>query len=99
MLLRKAVKCPKAPDHFAAINRYDPAVRKGGRQHSLGLAVRRIREHGKQNRLVGDVKVGVSIGSVTTEGPTTTKEALLKRADTAMYEAKRNGTGYVQSRN
>ena len=48
---------------------------------------------------VGDVKVGVSIGSVTTEGPTTTKEALLKRADTAMYEAKRNGTGYVQSQN
>jgi diguanylate cyclase (GGDEF)-like protein len=48
---------------------------------------------------VGDVKVGVSIGSVTTEGPTATKEALLKRADTAMYEAKRNGTGYVQSRN
>jgi diguanylate cyclase (GGDEF)-like protein len=46
---------------------------------------------------VGDVKVGVSIGSVTTEGPTTTKEALLKRADLAMYEAKRNGTGYVQS--
>ena len=48
---------------------------------------------------VGDVKVGVSIGSVTTEGPTSTKEALLKRADTAMYEAKRNGTGYVQSLN
>jgi len=48
---------------------------------------------------VGDVKVGVSIGSVTTEGPTTTREALLKRADTAMYEAKRNGTGYVQSQN
>ena len=48
---------------------------------------------------VGDVKVGVSIGSVTTEGPTTTKEALLKRADAAMYEAKRNGTGYVQSQN
>ena len=48
---------------------------------------------------VGNVKVGVSIGSVTTEGPTSTKEALLKRADTAMYEAKRNGTGYVQSLN
>ena len=48
---------------------------------------------------VGDVKVGVSIGSVTTEGPTSTKEALLKRADSAMYEAKRNGTGYVQSLN
>ena len=48
---------------------------------------------------VGDVKVGVSIGSVTTEGPTTTKEALLKRADAAMYEAKRSGTGYVQSLN
>ena len=48
---------------------------------------------------VGDVKVGVSIGSVTTEGPTTTKEALLKRADTAMYEAKRSGSGYVQSQN
>jgi diguanylate cyclase (GGDEF)-like protein len=48
---------------------------------------------------VGDVKVGVSIGSVTTEGPTATKEELLKRADTAMYEAKRNGTGYVQSQN
>ena len=48
---------------------------------------------------VGDVKVGVSIGSVTTEGPTSTKEALLKRADTAMYEAKRNGTGYMQSQN
>jgi diguanylate cyclase (GGDEF)-like protein len=46
---------------------------------------------------VGDVKVGVSIGSVTTEGPTTTKEALLKRADTAMYEAKRSGAGYVQA--
>ena len=48
---------------------------------------------------VGDVKVGVSIGSVTTEGPTTTKEALQKRADAAMYEAKRSGTGYVQSLN
>lgn len=48
---------------------------------------------------VGDVKVGVSIGSVTTEGPTTTKEDLLKRADAAMYEAKRNGTGFVQSIN
>jgi diguanylate cyclase len=48
---------------------------------------------------VGDVKVGVSIGSVTTEGPTTTKEELLKRADAAMYEAKRSGTGYVQSLN
>ena len=48
---------------------------------------------------VGDVKVGVSIGSVTTDGPTATKEALLKRADTAMYEAKRNGSGYVQSQN
>ena len=46
---------------------------------------------------VGDVKVGVSIGSVTTEGPTTTKEALLKRADSAMYEAKRSGVGYVQA--
>ena len=48
---------------------------------------------------IGDVKVGVSIGSVTTDGPTTSKEALLKRADTAMYEAKRNGTGYVQAQN
>ena len=46
---------------------------------------------------VGEVRVGVSIGSVTTQGPTTTKEALLKRADAAMYEAKRSGLGYVQS--
>lgn len=46
---------------------------------------------------VGDVKVGVSIGSVTTQGPTTTKEELLKRADTAMYEAKRSGAGYIQA--
>jgi len=46
---------------------------------------------------VGDVQVGVSIGSVTTEGPTTTKENLLKRADAAMYEAKRSGTGFVQA--
>ena len=46
---------------------------------------------------VGDVQVGVSIGSVTTEGPTTTKEDLLKRADAAMYEAKRSGTGFVQA--
>ncbi len=46
---------------------------------------------------VGDIKVGVSIGSVTTEGPTTTKEALLKRADAAMYEAKRSGIGFVQA--
>ena len=45
------------------------------------------------------MKVGVSIGSVTTEGPTTTKEALLKRADTAMYEAKRSGSGYVEAQN
>jgi diguanylate cyclase (GGDEF)-like protein len=44
---------------------------------------------------VGDVRVGVSIGSVTTEGPTTTKEALLKRADSAMYEAKKGGLGLV----
>jgi len=48
---------------------------------------------------VGDIKVGVSIGSVTTEGPTTTKEALLKRADAAMYEAKRTGAGFVQAPN
>ena len=46
---------------------------------------------------VGEVRVGVSIGSVTTQGPTTTKEVLLKRADAAMYEAKRSGLGYVQS--
>ena len=46
---------------------------------------------------VGDVQVGVSIGSVTTEGPTTTKENLLKRADAAMYEAKRTGVGLVQA--
>ncbi len=44
---------------------------------------------------VGDVRVGVSIGSVTTEGPTTTKEELLKRADGAMYEAKKGGRGLV----
>lgn len=44
---------------------------------------------------VGDVKVGVSIGSVTTDGPTTTKEELLKRADSAMYEAKKGGLGLV----
>jgi len=48
---------------------------------------------------VGDIKVGVSIGSVTTQGPTTTKEALLKRADAAMYEAKRTGAGFVQAPN
>ena len=42
----------------------------------------------------GEVRVGVSIGSVTTQGPTTTKEVLLKRADAAMYEAKRSGLGY-----
>ena len=46
---------------------------------------------------VGDIQVGVSIGSVTTEGPTTTKENLLKRADAAMYEAKRTGAGFVQA--
>lgn len=46
---------------------------------------------------VGDVKVGVSIGSVTTEGATKSKEELLKRADNAMYEAKRTGAGFVQS--
>ena len=46
---------------------------------------------------VGDVQVGVSIGSVTTEGSTTTKENLLKRADAAIYEAKRSGTGFVQA--
>jgi len=46
---------------------------------------------------VGDVKVGVSIGSVTTEGSTRSKEELLKRADSAMYEAKRSGTGFVQA--
>jgi len=46
---------------------------------------------------VGEVKVGVSIGSVTTEGATKSKEELLKRADNAMYEAKRSGAGFVQS--
>lgn len=46
---------------------------------------------------VGDVKVGVSIGSVTTEGATKSKEELLKRADNAMYEAKRTGAGFVRS--
>ena len=44
---------------------------------------------------VGDVKVGVSIGSVTTQGATTTKEELLKRADSAMYLAKGSGSGLV----
>jgi diguanylate cyclase (GGDEF)-like protein len=46
---------------------------------------------------VGEVKVGVSIGSITTEGPTKSKEELLKRADNAMYEAKRSGVGFVQA--
>ena len=46
---------------------------------------------------VGEVKVGVSIGSITTEGPTKSKEELLKRADSAMYEAKRTGVGFVQA--
>ena len=49
------------------------------------------------NLSVGDIRVGVSIGSVTTEGPTTTKEDLLKRADQAMYEAKRTGSGFIQA--
>ena len=46
---------------------------------------------------VGEVKVGVSIGSITNEGPTKSKEELLKRADNAMYEAKRTGAGFVQA--
>mgnify|MGYP002628788783 CR=1 FL=1 len=46
---------------------------------------------------VGEIKVGVSIGSVTTEGATTTKEDMLRRADLAMYEAKRSGMGLVQA--
>lgn len=46
---------------------------------------------------VGEIKVGVSIGSVNTEGATKSKEELLKRADNAMYEAKRSGVGFVQA--
>jgi len=45
------------------------------------------------------VDVGVSIGHALSEGSAITpvsKEDLLRRADSAMYEAKRSGRGTVQ---
>ena len=44
---------------------------------------------------VGEVSVGVSIGSVNSDQKSENKEELLRKADSAMYEAKRSGTGLV----
>ena len=44
---------------------------------------------------VGEVTIGVSIGSVTSEGENPNKEELLRKADSAMYEAKRSNSGLV----
>jgi diguanylate cyclase (GGDEF)-like protein len=44
---------------------------------------------------VGEVSIGVSIGSVTSNTGGSNKEELLRRADSAMYEAKRSGNGLV----
>ncbi|MEI6649519.1 MAG: GGDEF domain-containing protein [Actinomycetes bacterium] len=41
------------------------------------------------------VSVGVSVGVANNEGEQLTPEALLRRADAAMYEAKRSGLGVV----
>ena len=43
----------------------------------------------------GEISVGVSIGSVSNDQATENKEDLLRRADSAMYEAKRTGVGLV----
>ncbi len=42
-----------------------------------------------------DLSVGVSIGCASNEGETLAPELLLRRADSAMYEAKRSGSGVV----
>ena len=43
----------------------------------------------------GEIFIGVSIGSVANDQATENKEGLLRRADAAMYEAKRSGVGLV----
>lgn len=43
----------------------------------------------------GEVSVGVSIGSVSCDRSNQNKEDLLRKADSAMYEAKRSGLGLV----
>jgi diguanylate cyclase (GGDEF)-like protein len=43
----------------------------------------------------GEISIGVSIGSVSNDQATENKEDLLRRADSAMYEAKRAGLGLV----
>jgi len=42
---------------------------------------------------VGEVSIGVSIGSVTSNTESSNKEELLRKADSAMYDAKRSGSG------
>ena len=44
---------------------------------------------------VGTVEVGVSIGVVANESSAFTQESILRSADIAMYQAKRNGSGVV----
>jgi diguanylate cyclase (GGDEF)-like protein len=44
---------------------------------------------------VGEVSIGVSIGSVTSNTESSNKEELLRKADGAMYDAKRSGNGLV----
>ena len=44
---------------------------------------------------VATVEVGVSIGVVANESTSFSQEEILRRADSAMYQAKRNGSGVV----
>jgi two-component system cell cycle response regulator len=49
----------------------------------------------KVSRDPGQLAITISIGIAATEGPEDTSEALLHRADQALYSAKRNGRNQV----
>lgn len=65
------------------------------REQALALAARIVGEIGGAYRVNGhEIKLGTSIGIAMTAGDDVTAEEILARADQALYQAKRSGSGF-----
>lgn len=68
----------------------------GTREQSLALASRIVADIGAAYRINGhDIELGTSIGIAMLSGDQLTTDDLLSRADQALYQAKRAGSGFV----